>query len=61
MLSQGILFFQVFLLAILVASIITFFVSIFLASDTDIGFTGFSLDTLNENMSPSWGALPRVV
>lgn len=53
---QGILFLQVFLLIMLVASILTFFVSIFFSADASIGFTGFSSDTLSTNMSPEWGA-----
>ena len=54
---QAIVRFQLALLVVLVASIITFFVATFAySSDEKIGFTGYSMDTLSENFGPDFGA-----
>jgi len=54
--AQAIVRFQLGLLVILVASIIAFFVATFAyGSDATVGFTGYSMETLKDNMSPEWG------
>ena len=54
--DQAIVRFQLGLLVVLIASIITFFVAtVAYDSDADIGFTGYDADTLSDNMGPDFG------